>query len=486
MKKKFLLVISATALILSACLCSLPTPSFTPTPTVPSMTETPTLLPPTDVNSEHGAYGLGDPFYPLLGNGGYDVQHYDITLNVDMEQDVVHGSTIIEARATGNLSAFDLDFSGLNILMVQVNYVNAQYSRSGAELTVTPSAVLNNGDQFEVRVDYEGIPQPVSDPSLSVGEGIGWLDFASGVYTISEPSGSMDWFPSNNYPTDKATYTFRVTVKKPYVVAANGLLTDTSDNGDATTYTWEEKNPMASYLATVNIAKFNERTATGPNGLPIRSYFEASVSEDVIAQYDALPEMVAFYSDLIGPYPFEAYGVVVMPESVGVAMENQTLSVFGADMSFEDAIAHELAHQWFGDSVTLASWPDIWLNEGFATYMQWLWMEHTQGEEIFNSYVDTNYQYAQSMFPPGNPAPSTLFDGSVYIRGALVLHALRRTVGDELFFNILSTYYQRYQYSNASTEDFITVAEEVSGQDLGSFFDGWLYGSTLPSMPGVP
>jgi aminopeptidase N len=193
--------------------------------------------------------------------------------------------------------------------------------------------------------------------------------------------------------------------------------------------------------------------------------------------------MIAFYSDLIGPYPFEAYGVVVMPESVGVAMENQTLSVFGADMSFEDAISHELAHQWFGDSVTLASWPDIWLNEGFATYMEWLWVEHRAGADEFSSYMDNQYSYAQTMMPPGDPASWALFDGSVYIRGGLVLHALRQTVGDETFFKILSTYYQRYQYNNASTEDFIAVAEDVSGQDLGEFFDAWLYGSTLPPMP---
>jgi aminopeptidase N len=178
--------------------------------------------------------------------------------------------------------------------------------------------------------------------------------------------------------------------------------------------------------------------------------------------------------------------VVVMPEKVGVAMENQTLSVFGADMSFEDAISHELAHQWFGDSVTLSSWPDIWLNEGFATYMEWLWVEHSQGKDEFVHFMDGQYASAQVMFPPGDPKPSNLFDGSVYVRGGLVLHALRLTVGDDTFYQILRTYYQRYQYSNASTKDFVAVAEEVSGQDLGPFFDAWLYGETLPSMPSVP
>jgi aminopeptidase N len=483
MKKKLVLIISVAALMLSACLCSVPIPFTPPTPTVAPATETLVVLPPTESDPTHGESGLGDPYYPLMGNGGYDVQHYDITLNVHMADDSVNGSVIIEARATRDLSEFNLDFSGLNILLVQVNYIDAQYSRNGTEFIITPANLLKNGDLFTVRVDYEGTPKPVSDPSIAVGDGIGWLDFPSGVYTINEPSGSMGWFPSNNYPTDKATYTFRVTVEKPYVVAANGLLTDTTDNGDTTTYTWEASNPMASYLASVNIAKFNERTATGPDGLPIRNYFETSLTEADITPYDQLPEMITFYSDLIAPYPFEAYGVVVMPETVGVAMENQTLSVFGADMSFEDAISHELAHQWFGDSVTMASWPDIWLNEGFATYMEWLWVEHTQGKEAFNIYLDDLYQSAQTMLPPGDPPSWGLFDGSVYIRGGLVLHALRLTVGDEIFFNILSTYYQRYQYSNASTEDFIAVAEEVSGQDLGPFFDAWLYGSTMPPMP---
>lgn len=483
MVKKRLQILIVGALLLTACVCSLPLPVLPAFPVIPSATATPTVLPTAAVYPDYGAYGLGDPFYPMLGNGGYDVLNYDITLNVHMEDNKINGSTVIEARATKNLSAFNLDFYGMNILLVQVDYLDAQYSRSAAELAITPAIILVKGQKFEVRVDYEGTPQQVHDPSLAVAEGIGWLDLASGVYTINEPSGSMSWFPSNNYPTDKATYTFRVTVEKPYVVAANGLLTNTSDLGNATTYTWEGSSPMASYLASVNIAKFNERKATGPNGLLIRNYFESSLTEEAVAPYDKTPDMIAFYSNLIAPYPFEAYGVVVMPESVGVAMENQTLSVFGSNMGFEEAISHELAHQWFGDSVTLASWPDIWLNEGFATYMSWLWMEHTEGEDAFKNYVESNYQAAQHMIPPGDPGPSGIFDSSVYIRGGLVLHALRLTVGDDTFYQILRTYYYRYQFSNASTADFIAVTEEVSGQNLGPFFDAWLYGETIPPFP---
>jgi aminopeptidase N len=483
MKKKRLQILVIGALFLPACLCSLPVPVPSISLVTPRVTETLTVLPPADIYPDHGSYGLGDPFYPMLGNGGYDVLNYDITLNVHMDENTINGSAIIMALASENLAAFNLDFYGMNILLVQVNYINAQYSRSGAELTVIPAAALKDGDQFEVRVDYEGTPQPVTDPSLAVGEGIGWLDFTSGIYTINEPSGSMSWFPSNNYPTDKATYTFRVTVENPYVVAANGLLTSTNASGIATTYTWEENRPMASYLASVNIAKFNLRTATGPDGLLIRNFFESSLNEQAISPYDKLSDMIKFYSDLIAPYPFEAYGVVVMPEAVGVAMENQTLSVFGSDMGFEEAIAHELAHQWFGDSVTLASWHDIWLNEGFATYLSWLWMEYKEGKDVFKNYVESNYQIARDMFPPGNPEASEIFDGSVYVRGGLALHALRLIVGDATFYEILRTYYYRYQLSNASTEDFIGVAQEVSGSDLGSFFNAWLYASPIPPLP---
>jgi aminopeptidase N len=486
LKKKHHLLFAIFALVLSACLCTLPipvTPTVQPSPPIVTPTLTPVPPSPTSLDPTIGAAGLGDPYYPLMGNGGYDALHYDITLDVDMAKDTVIGSTVLDAQAIQDLSAFNLDFSGLTVRQVMVDSAPAEFSRNGSELTIIPDAMLTSGSRFEVRVDYDGIPKELSDPSLAVGDGVGWLTFQSGVYTINEPSGSMGWFPSNNHPTDKATYTFRVTVAKPYVAAANGLLTETVDNGNSTTYVWEEGKPMASYLASVNIAKFNLRTATGPNGLPMRSYFESSLTEADIQAYDHLPEMIAFYSNLIAPYPFEAYGVVVIPESVGVAMENQTLSVFGADMGFEDAIAHELAHQWFGDSVTMSNWRDIWLNEGFASYMEWLWIEHTQGKEAYRSQINDMYAYAQVFFPPGNPSPSSLFDGSVYIRGGLVLHALRVTVGDETFFDILQTYYQRYQYSNASSEDFIALAEEVSGQDLGPFFDAWLYGSHMPPMP---
>jgi len=197
--------------------------------------------------------------------------------------------------------------------------------------------------------------------------------------------------------------------------------------------------------------------------------------------------MIAYYSDLIGPFPFESYGAIVMDAPFGGALETQTRPVFGRMSTIETTIAHELVHQWFGNSISLARWQDIWLNEGFATYFHHLWTEHTRGEEVFNATMRGMYTTikARRMFPPGDPPPDDLFGSAVYVRGAWTLHALRLEVGDEVFFDIIRTYYDRFQGGNATTADFIAVAEEVSGQSLDALFQAWLYDEEAPAVPGM-
>jgi aminopeptidase N len=419
-----------------------------------------------------------------MGNGGYDVDHYSIELAVDMDNRSLRGTTTITARATQALSTFNLDFSGLSIRDARVDDRSASFERRGNELTITPGAAVTAGEMFTVAVDYDGVPQPVDDPAVPFAQ-VGWISTEAGVYVLSEPSGAMSWYPVNNHPTDKASYSFVITVEKPYVVAANGLLRQEIDNGDTITYHWEASDPMASYLATVNIAEFEVMTGSGPNGLPIRNYFPRDSVEQASAAFAPTGEMIKFFSDVLGPYPFEAYGAVVMDANFPGALETQTLSVFGRGALAEGTVAHELAHQWLGNSVSPRTWRDIWLNEGFATYFEALWFEHTRGSNAYDRFMNRSYDsMAAAQLPsPGDPGLDGLFGAAVYQRGAWTLHALRLQIGDELFFDVLREYYQRFEGGNASTSDFAAVAEEVSGQELDGLFEAWLFTPELPPNP---
>lgn len=450
------------------------------------------------LEAQPGDDGIGDPYFPLLGNGGYNVQHYDIDLTVDVEDNEIAGTTTIYATATQDLSQFNLDFMGFDIGDVTVDDQEAAFRRSEHELTVIPEQPIENETAFVVAVTYAGVPGAGVESGGQPIFAEGWTNYGRGVFVASEPSGAASWYPVNDHPRDKASYRFEITVDAPYVVAANGTLIDTVEADDQITYIWENEDDLASYLATVNIADFVRQDEEGPNGLPIRNYFPSDLAERGEEVFADQPEMVEFFSEIFGPYPFEAYGVVVADTELGFALETQTLSLFGRDIlapfSFgvgaQEVVAHELSHQWFGDSVSLANWQDMWLNEGFATYAQALWIEHTEGEEIFEDYMTGLYSLiSQSAFSsrdvvvPGKPPANDLFNSIVYQRGAWTLHALRLEVGDDDFFDILLTYYDRFKYGNVTTGDFIGVAEEVSGQGLGDLFNAWLYEERVPDVP---
>jgi hypothetical protein len=641
-----------------------------------------------------GAPGVGDPYFPLDGNGGYDVRHYLLDLAYAPASDELSGVATINARATQNLSSFNLDFEGLNVRSITVDGRSAQWSRDGGELIVTPRRGLRSHTGFTTVVRYDGVPTTLLD-------GSGFIHTDDGALVIGEPDVAATWFPVNDHPSDKASYTFKITAPSDVQVVANGVLKRQRNRGDTTTWTWDAKEPMASYLAMMAIGKFDVRAyradgirfwdALDPNlfdpiaaprtggqfalsqvgdlsykrlartvtvpadgaelsfwvtreteptwdflfveahtvgqddwttlpsvggqtsqdtgsscpywlGLhPFLSHYQSDngdgtcsptgssgdwwaatgasdgyeqwtidlspfaggdvevsisyASDDVVqgrgvfvdditvssgagttsfeddgdtldgwtvlgapagsepnpndwtvgTAADAPPspgtiadgsfarqaEIIAFLSDNFGRYPFSAAGGIVddVP-GLGFALENQTRPIyapafFDSPINGDSVVVHELAHQWFGDSLALERWQHIWLNEGFASYAEWLWSEREglgTAQEIFDSFAGIPADDPFWELTIGDPGPDDLFDFPVYGRGAMTLHALRLEVGDDDFFRILRRWASSQAGGNVTTNEFIALAERISGQPLDELFRVWLFTGEKPAV----
>ena len=464
--------------------------STTTTASTTTASSTTTVVqPPRDIED---LLGLGDTRYPGLGNGGYDVEHYTIDLTFDPTPNTINALVLIDATATESLEAFSLDFVGHEVSAVTIDGSEVAFQRRDGELIIEPAAMIASGQTFQTSVSYSGTPAPVR--SMALPFDLGWRTDPSGVaYVVSEPDGGRSWLPLNDHPSDKATYTFMITVPDPLIAAANGTLVERITDLGWATWVWESPEPMASYLATVvigDLAIVEDTNGTAVSGVAIRNVLPDDLSAASLDVLSTQGEMISFFEQIFGEYPFATYGIAVV-DGFEAALENQTLSIFGRDMVdfpgfFEIVLVHELAHQWFGNSLTPGDWGDVWLNEGFATYAEWLWIEHTRGESAMLSTIRgsrNQMALAADLEPPGNPPADDLFSGSVYIRGGLVLHALRIQIGDEAFFETLLSYTSRYRDGVVRTSDFVAVAESVSGQDLGDLFDRWLYGESVPELP---
>lgn len=489
-------------LALSAC-----TTAAVETTTTAAVTTSTTLVTVTDPvvagNGVEGSAGLGDPFNPAAGNGGYNVTHYDLDLDLEVTTGALSGIATIEAIALDSLASFNLDLYDLGVSAVAVDGVEAAFSQEGGELTVL--AEVPRGSTFEIAVGYSGTAGQITPGSVQIPNG--WIRSSDGLFTVNEPDGAATWYPVNNHPSDKATYTISVTVAAPYVAVSNGLLREKRTDGASTTFVYASDDPMASYLTVVAVGLFEEAPEAGPDGLPIRNFFSSGVSQVERGHFARQSDMIEVFAGLFGPYPFDSYGSVVVDADFAAALETQTMSTFGRGVLQlgEAVVAHELAHQWFGNSVTPASWKDIWLNEGFATYAQWLWSEHSEGPGALEDRVREAYgamsgsnmvaagvapevaaaRAAQQFPPPGSPPLDNLFNPTVYQRGALTLHALRSRVGDATFFEVLRSYAAAFRHQNATTDDFVDLAEEIAGQDLDDLFTAWLFGTVVPPLPGL-
>ena len=431
-----------------------------------------------------GSDGLGDPFFPQAGNGGYDVGHYDLDLEWHKSGNL-NGHVAIAATATQNLSAFDLDLrKRLDVDSLQVNGAPATFSREGQELVVTPAGPVLTSMPLNVVVDYSGKPRFVRDPD---GSKDGWVPTHDGAVVVNEPQGAPTWFPCNDHPLDKATFDISVEVPKGRKAISNGTLEDKTREGNRVTYDWHEADPMATYLSTATIGRFDLDQGTA-GGVPSYVAVQPGTDPGAVGKIDAVLD---FFSAKFGPYPFDASGAIVDPSDVGYSLEVQTKPYFpgGPD---QNLLAHEQAHQWFGDSVSLERFPEMWLNEGFATWSQWLWGQHTGGKTTGERFDDLYAAHgSEDGFWSPPPAdlgdPSHLFDfNAVYQRGAMTLEALRQLVGNGTFLDILQTWAADHEHGNGDIDEFISLVKsksDVPDQDLDDFFQDWLYEPAKPPLP---
>jgi aminopeptidase N len=448
-----------------------------------------------------GATGAGDPYYPGYGNGGYDVDHYDLDIAYNPANGNLRGHAKVRAKATENLCSLNLDLLGFDVRRIKVRNEKARWSRDGQELTVTPKKPLRKGRGFALSVRYGGVPVDFRDPIY--GTPTGFTPTSDGAIAVGQPESAATWFPVNDHPSDKASYDFAVAAPDGYGVVANGKPRGTRPGQPGwTVWRWQAKAPMASYLATIDIGHWDVHRWKTNDGLPVYDAVDPAITGEWRNQVDSSlskqGEIIDFLSANIGrPYPFDTVGGVVDPERPFLfALETQTRPVYAAIFWIDNTgqptnadyvVVHELTHQWFGDDIALRRWRDIWLNEGFATYFEYLWDGAHGGLSPHDLYVG-----ALAGLPAddplwsvkvGDPGVNHLFDDAVYIRGAMTLEALRLEVGDDDFSAIIRRWARSRAGGHGTTKQFIKVAEDVSGRQLDDLFDTWLFNPAKPAVP---
>jgi aminopeptidase N len=430
-----------------------------------------------------GGDSCGDPLIPASGNTGYDVQSYALELRYTAADQPIEATARIRAKATQDLSRFNLDFSGLEVRSARVDGATALFERQGQELVIWPAQPLALEREFEIEIAYGGVPVGVEDSTLPVpGVVIGWQTAEDEVYVFSQPNGAMNFLPCNDHPSDKALYSARLTVPKPLMAVSNGVLRETLDLGDARTFVWSARDPMATYLITIAIGEFEIEELVAADGRKYLNYYSPKLRANQRKSFAKTPQIVETLESITGAYPFESCGNIASSLRLPAALETQTIPVYGLGSGVESVIAHEHAHQWFGDLVSVRDWSDIWLNEGFAEYLAWMYTERSKGAEAFDKIVYGAYRSMRNAKgnTPGKVTARSMFGSSVYVRGPLAVHALRKDVGDEVFLRTLRTWCEKFANRNASIPEFLDHASEIAGRDVRPLLNPWLYDEQIP------
>ncbi len=415
---------------------------------------------------------------------GFDVLHYDITMEIDEINEFISGSVEALVEADEVISEISYELENMSVDNVLLNGSPANYDYSNNLITIQ-LGTMNPGDVFNTQVEYSGNP---------LWNGLGMFFNPSYVFTISDPNASRYWWPCYDHPWDKAIVDLHITARDDWLVASNGIRISIIDNFNGTkTHNWQGYNPMTTFLVSVVARNFVELNGNF-GAIPIQNFVPPGMVANATEDFSNLPIMMQIYSDLYGDYPFEKYGNAVTNFATYAAMEHQTMVTMTnnwitGNHTYETGIAHELAHQWFGNCLTPLTWADVWLSEGFATYSEATYMQAWQGFEAMVNYIESSFHnyyinWAGStpytIYDP--PNPNMYFTPVTYEKAASVLHMLRLIMGDETFFNTLQTYFTQYYNSNVISTEFQEVCENVSGLDLEQFFQQWIFQPGLPSM----
>jgi aminopeptidase N len=465
-------------------------PTTTPPPTATAPTAT-TAAPVTPATSDIST-SAGDRRFPRLGSTGIDVEHYDVELDYDPDTHAFSGTVVVAGRLLAPATTISLDTAGPVVASVSSDGQPLVFRQERDELIIELDRQEPQPDAFDVSVDFTSQVLVAGDFFEDAGVFPGIRD-PDGVWAVNEPDGTSRWMPVNDHPTDKATWTFSVSAPDGMTAVSNGEFVDQRPaSGGRTTWEWDQREPMASYLVTLLIGDYEiVDGGVSSSGVALDHAVLAGRRSALDEYTDITDRQLAFFADRFGPYPFDRYGVAIADSQPGLAMETQGLSLFSADDLDGSTgylqhllLSHELAHQWFGDAVSPAQWDDIWLNEGWATYCQWLWLD----AEGLSRLADEATQALGALTGGGGPVerPNELFGDVSYNGGAVALHALRLTIGDAAFFAGARRWVAAHLDGAASTADFVAVMEQAAGRDLSGWFDAWVAADRQPgSFPAV-
>ncbi|MFX0539903.1 M1 family metallopeptidase [Ornithinimicrobium sp. Y1847] len=433
-----------------------------------------------------------DPYVSGHGDLSYEVLNHDLTLTYALPSNRLEGEAVLTCRALEPIGEVALDLRLTPVRVSVDGRANKKFRTRLGKLVITLPRTFAAGEQVSIAVRYHGNPRPIRkaghDPA-------GWEELTDGVIVASQPHGAPSWYPCNDRPSAKGTYALSFTTAADYHVEFSGEPLARVRRGATRTWTFRQDQPIPSYLATVQIGRYEVTEQKNKAGVPLRVVAPTGLRGKAFDEsFGRQPQMMDLYVRLFGEYPFACYTSVITDDALEIPLESAALSTFGrnfvsAQWDRVRLVAHELAHQWFGNAVTLARWQDIWLHEGFACYAEWLWSEESGGRS-----AEERARYHHGRLAAGHVQPSPLadpgarhmFDDWVYKRGALTLHALRRTVGDDAFFDLLRSWVADHRGGSVSTEDFLAHCERAAGQqadEVVRLLARWLRDRDLPDLP---